>query len=378
MKETPIGKADIFGIRPRNQVWDWEYKSNCGEDKITVFNEVMASLDTLVTSHNDKAHKVLTCYSDGMEMFNNGLRPPKDWLVVWSDDGYAGFKQYPESTNGYQFGTYMHAGFWKNHTVAHPYPEQIDTIMKKMFTEYQATAYCEVNGQTFRPFLFNLEAFSEVCNRPENYSGQAFYQQWAKRYFAEDQVAEAIAIMQLWDKASFGEAGYVQNLWEIREVISYLSRLPIERPGKTPTPYEARRVENDLVNLQKRLPLMEAALTKAKKLLPNTSDSYFFHDQVYLPIQLYMDLLTFEDQLHQLYAIQRKQESNPSNELKNEALAQLKTARLQLDVIYNNSMEGDQNPRWKGWYDPAQRRPNNGFPSVEMMDAIELAIKEKW
>jgi len=378
LNETPIGKADIFSLRPRNQVWDWEYKSNCEEDKITVFNEVMASFDTLVTRHNAKAHKVLTCYSDGMDMFNNGLNPPKDWLVAWSDDGYAGFKQYPESTKGYQFGTYMHAGFWKNHTVAHPYPEQIDTIMKKMFSEYQATAYCEVNGQTFRPFLLNLEAFSEVCNTPEDYSGEGFYHQWAKRYFAKDQVAEAIAVMQLWDKASFGEAGYVQNLWEIREVISYLSKLPIERPGKDPTPYEARRVENDLANLQKRLPLMETALTKAKALLSKTSDSYFFHDQVYLPIQLYMDLLTFENKLHQLYAIQRKQESSPSDSLKAEALALLKIAREQLDVVYENTIQGDKNPRWKGWYNPSQRRPNNGFPTVEMMDAIELAIEEKW
>ena len=378
LNETPIGKADIFTLNPRNQVWDSEYKSNCGEDKIPVFNEVMENLDTLITHHNPEALKVLTCYADGMDMFNNGLLPPKDWLVVWSDNGYAGFEQYPKSTKGYQFGTYMHAGFWKNHTVAHPYPEKIDTVMKKMFTEYQATAYCKVNGQTFRPFLFNLEAFSEVCHDPSSFSGKGYYQQWAERYFPEDQAAEVIAIMQLWNKASFGEAGYVQNLWEIKEVISYLSKRPIEQPGKSPRPYEAQRVENDLANLQRRLPLMEIALKKAEVLLPKTSDSYFFHDQVYLPLQLYMDLLIFEDQLHQLYAIQRKQEADPSKDLKEQALAQLELARVQLDLIYENSMEGDKNPRWEGWYNPAQRRPNNGFPTVEMMDAIELAIREKW
>ncbi|MFK7981878.1 MAG: glycosyl hydrolase 115 family protein [Saprospiraceae bacterium] len=378
LTKTPIGKADIFSLRPRNQVWDWEYKSTCGENKIAVFNEVSKNLDSIITRHNPKADKVIICYSDGMKMFNQGFTPPKDWIIAWSDDGYAGFKQYPESTKGYPFGTYMHAGYWKNHTVSHPYPEQIDTIMKKMFTEYQATAYCEVNGQQFRPFIFNLEAFSTVCNNPESYSGNAFYQKWAKRYFSKDQAAAAIEIMQLWDKASFGKAGYVQNLWEIREVISYLSKLPIVRPGKTPTPYEARRVENDLVDLQKRLSLLETALTKAKKLLPKTSDSHFFHDQVYFPIQLYMDLLTFENMLHQLYAINRKQEVNPSSSLKTEALVLLKTAREQLAVVYKNRIQGDKNPRWKGWYNLAQRRPNNGFPTVEMMDAIELAIMEKW
>ena len=378
LKESPIGKADIFSLRPRNQVWDWEYKSTCGEDKIAVFNEVSKNLDSIITLHNPKADKVIICYSDGMKMFNEGFAPPKDWIVAWSDDGYAGFKQYPESTKGYPFGTYMHAGYWKNHTVSHPYPEQIDTIMKKMFKEYQATAYCQVNGQQFRPFVFNLEAFSEVCNHPESYSGKDFYQQWANRYFAKENRATAIEIMQLWDKASFGKAGYVQNLWEIREAISYLSKLPIERPGKTPTPYAASRVENDLANLQKRLPMLEMALTKAKALLPKTSNSYFFHDQVYLPIQLYVDLLTFENKLHQLYAINRKHETNPSDSLKTEALALLKTTRAELEVIYKNSIKGDKNPRWKGWYHPTQRRPNNGFPTIEMMDAIELAIKEKW
>jgi len=94
-----------------------------------------------------------------MDMFNNGFNPPKDWIIAWSDDGYAGFKHYPTSTKGYQFGTYMHAGFWKNHTIGHPYPEQIDTIMHRMFREYNATSYCQVNGQQFRPFLLNIEAF---------------------------------------------------------------------------------------------------------------------------------------------------------------------------------------------------------------------------
>ena len=161
LEETPIGKADIFSLRPRNQVWDWEYESNCGEDKIDVFNQVYRAIDTIINQHNPNAIKVVTCYDDGMEMFNNGFMPPKDWIIAWSDDGYADFKQYPVSTKGYDFGTYMHAGFWKDHTVASPNVAQIERIMKKMFDEYGATNYCEVNGQTFRPFLFHLEAFSK-------------------------------------------------------------------------------------------------------------------------------------------------------------------------------------------------------------------------
>ena len=313
-----------------------------------------------------------------MEMFNQGFTPPKDWIIAWSDDGFANFKQYPESTKGYPFGTYMHAGYWKNHTVSHPYPEQIESIMKKMFDEYQATAYCEVNGQQFRPFLLNLEAFSEVCRDPENFTGISFYKQWATRYFSADQTATVIEIMQLWDNASFGRSGYVQHLWEIREAISYLSMLPIERPGKKPTAYEARRVDNDLENLQKRLKLIGNVHKKVITLLPKTEGSFFFHDQIYLPIQLYLDLLTFEDLLHQLYFVKRQFEQNSSDALRQSAIELLAQSRKQLTVIYEHRMKGDKNPRWKGWYNPAQRRPNNGFPTVGMLDAIEGAILKKW
>lgn len=378
LKESPIGKADIFAFRPRHQIWDWEYESNCGEDKTTVFNEVMASLDTLVSTHNPDATKVLICYADGMEMFNNGLNPPKDWIIAWSDDGYADFKYYPNSTKGYTFGTYMHAGFWKNHTVAHPYPEQIETIMKKMFDEYEATGYCEVNGQQFRPFLLNLEAFSEVCYNPQTFTGQAFYEKWASRYFEEQSAKKVIDMMQLWDKASFGKAGYVQNLWEIREAIAYLSMQPIERPGKSPIAYEAQKVDNDLDNLKKRITLLEKAHRKAKAFLQKNDSDYFFHDQIYLPIQLYMDLLTFEDLLHQLYVVKRAYEQNPSNALRLSAIDLLKKTKEQLTIVYENRMKGDKNPHWEGWYNPAQRRPNNGFPTMEMLEVIETAIAEKW
>ena len=125
LEETPIGKADIFSLRPRNQVWDWEYKSTCGENKIEVFNEVYAVLDSVIEQHNPEAKKVLVCYADGMDMYNDGFRPPRDWIVAWSDDGYADFKVWPETTEGFDFGTYMHAGFWKNHTVSHSYPKRL-------------------------------------------------------------------------------------------------------------------------------------------------------------------------------------------------------------------------------------------------------------
>ncbi|MDO8952608.1 MAG: glycosyl hydrolase 115 family protein, partial [Draconibacterium sp.] len=112
-EETPLRKADIFSLRPRNQVWDWEYASSCGEDKTQVFNKVYTELGKIIDHYKPGAVKVVTCYADGMEMFNGDFNPPKDWIIAWSDDGWGGFNNLPKSTKDYRFGTYMHAGFWK-------------------------------------------------------------------------------------------------------------------------------------------------------------------------------------------------------------------------------------------------------------------------
>lgn len=379
LTETPIAKANIFSLRPRNQVWDWEYKSTCGEDKIEVFNEVFMTLDSVLDQYKPNATKVAVCYSDGMKMFNKNFAPPKDWIVVWSDDGFGHFKYFPESTKGYDFGTYMHAGYWKNHTVSTPYPERIDSVMHLMFDQYNATAYCQVNGQQFRPFLLNLEAFSEVCLKPETYSGDKFYDIWASRYFSKSMTNDVIQIMKYWNKASFGRSGYVQNLWEIKEAISYLSMSPIERPGKSPVPHSSARVEEDTLNNKLRLELINTPLILSNHLLSKVdTSSCFFHDQIYLPLKLYTDLLKFEQTLHEMFKVKKEYEKNKDEFSKNKSLELLTKARKQLDVVYETNLKGDKDPKWNGWYDPKKRRPNNGFPTVAMLNQIENAIHEKW
>ncbi|MCB9250685.1 MAG: hypothetical protein H6613_20175 [Ignavibacteriales bacterium] len=37
-------------------------------------------------------------------------------------------------------------------------------------------------------------------------------------------------------------------------------------------------------------------------------------------------------------------------------------------------MSGDKNQLWKGWYDPAIRRPNNGFPTFDDLEKIKINI----
>ena len=56
------------------------------------------------------------------------------------------------------------------------------------------------------------------------------------------------------------------------------------------------------------------------------------------------------------------------------AIQLLDEAHKKLDIIHKRSLEGDKNKKWKNWYNPEIRRPNNGFPSKEMLEAIHANL----
>ena len=374
-EETPLGKADIFSLRPRNQVWDWEYKSSCGEDKIEVFNEVYEEFGKLVDSYKKDAIKVIICYSDGMEMFNNGFNPPKDFIIAWSDDGFGGFKFLPKDTKGYNFGTYMHAGFWLNHDVHDPYPEKIDSVMNFMFNNFNADKYLQVNGQTFRPFLLNLEAFSEVANNIELYNGEDFYRSWTQRYFDNSTSEFAVKSMKKLHNAQFNRGGYVENLWIIKSAIAYLNDLPIERPGKEDISQSFELLEYHIDDTKIREKLLSESLQFANDGINSSSENdEFYHDYIQLPVAIYLDLIIFENNLLDISALKYKYESNNDKENIEKSLVILDNAKNNLKTIYDRRMSGDKNQLWGGWYDPAIRRPNNGFPTHNSLNQIEANL----
>ncbi|MGQ1784626.1 glycosyl hydrolase 115 family protein [Saccharicrinis sp. GN24d3] len=377
-ENTPIAKADIFSLRPRHQVWDWEYVSDCGEDKTEVFNEVYAELGKLIDYYKPEATKIAFCYHDGMEMFNKGFNPPKDWIAVWCDNGFGEFLHMPDSNKGYEFGTYMHAGFWKNHTVHNPYPMVVDTIMKKMFREYDASKYCQVNGQNFRPFLLNLEAYSDVCNRPESFDGEDFYRTWTERYFSPEAAKLAVESMKILHDVQTGRNGYVEHLWEIRKAISYNSNSLLQRPGKTPIPHRYDRVYKDIDNLKRELDNFQGAVDAAEKGAElNTKNEAFYYSYVLLPVKLYGELIVFERSLHQIALLKKEFEETRNMDLLVQARVLVQKAMDQLETVHKTTIEGDKNPKWANFYDPAIRRPNNGFPQMEEMTLIMNSI-ETW
>lgn len=377
--ETPVGKGDVFGLRPRNQIWDWPYKSSCGENTIEVMNEAYQELGDLIDRLKPGALKLCVCYHDGMDMFNEGLNPPKDFIIVWSDNGWGDFKSYPDANKGYQMGTYMHAGFWLNHDVADPYPEVVDTVMKTMFNDYEATTFCEVNGQTFRPFILNLEAYSEVCRLSNKFDGDAFYQNWSQRYF-DDPLAEiAVDSFKLLHQAHLENTGYVEHLWEIKEAIAYLSNRPLERPRRDPIDVGFPNVADDIEPLIKKSTILQQAVSISQKGLELESRNLvFYHDHIVLPILIFSDLVRFERTLHELALLKYEVEKGGKSLDVVATNLLLEKAKNNLNTVYERRMSGDRNKKWAGWYDPSKRRPNNGFPTPDMLNLIEEAVESTW
>ncbi|CAH8281420.1 S-layer family protein [Mariniflexile fucanivorans] len=374
-ENTPLSKTDIFILRPRHQVWDWKYESSCGENKIEVFNEVYEAFGKLVDEYKPNSPKVLVCYSDGMDMWNEGFRPPKDWTVLWSDHGFGEFNNLPNTTDNYNFGTYMHAGYWLNHTVHDPYPNVVESVMKDMFETYNADKFCLVNGQNFRPFLFNLEAYSEVCNNPETFKGEAFYKSWTERYFSKEVAEHAVASMKWLHNAQEGRKGYVEHLGGLREVIAYLSNKPLTRPGKPSIPFDYKRVEVNYETTARCAKNLNNALVEAEKGW-HIEQSNFYHSYILLPVQLFSDLITFETTLQNMSKLKKEFEETKNEKFLVEAKKMIPEAKNQLEKILERRDSGDLDAKWKGWYAIKNRRQNNGFPTTEMLEDIEANLNK--
>ncbi|MEP3571131.1 MAG: hypothetical protein ABJN28_13520, partial [Flavobacteriaceae bacterium] len=86
--------------------------------------------------------------------------------------------------------------------------------------------------------------------------------------------------------------------------------------------------------------------------------------------------MLFESNLHEMSLLKRKYETSRNVTYLKEALVILEDAKKNLSKVYQNRLEGDKNPKWEKWYDPAIRRPNNGFPTQEMLNTIEKNVTQ--
>ena len=102
----------------------------------------------------------------------------------------------------------------------------------------------------------------------------------------------------------------------------------------------------------------------------------FYHSYILLPAQLYSDLIAFETELHNMALLKKQFEITKDIKYLNEAISLLPTAKNKLKIVFDHRSSGDIDDKWKNWYSIANRRQNNGFPTYEMLDAIEANLNK--
>ncbi len=360
LKETPIGKCDIFLNRPRDQRWDRKYRGR--GDPADVFNEAFPAMASIIKEHNPEAKIIVDLYSEGRGVYKNGFRPkPKeDFIMVWPDDGFGDFEYMPESQHGYDFGIYMHAGFFRNHVVQDPYPELLAESMKNALVDHEMTEYCLVNGQTFRHYLLNMEACSKICANPTVFSPEEFYQAWTTRYFGSAHSNEIVDIFKALHHAQEHRMGYMElmirlkfsalRVW-IRKYLKFVPKKLINylfekfaNMGESYTKWAKENVEK-----------LQAALDKCNEIKDEVDNPIFFHDHVLLQVKL---LLQLNHVVHQI------QLASSAKDYK----THVKKAVEKAKEHHKTRLEGDKDPEWQGWYDPKARRPNGGYFDLEKLE----------
>ena len=135
-------------------------------------------------------------------------------------------------------------------------------------------------------------------------------------------------------------------------------------------------VENDFNHVAMVKMYLDSAMVEAKKGTPNAmgQEQDFYNSYITIPVKIYDDLIAFELQLHKMAKLKKAYEESGNIDKIEEALEILTVARKDLKKIYDNRLKGDEMPKWEGWYHPKNRRPNNGFPTDAMMDAIHANL----
>jgi len=235
--------------------------------------------------------------------------------------------------------------------------------MRELIIDNKADAYCLVNGQTFRHFILNIEAYAEAAVDPAHFDAADFSLRWATRYCGEAAAPLVVRAFQILHHAS--SRGYVGLLHRIGKDLRILRRKEArEAPGKRH--YIRDRVVSRLAKLQEALHLATKALALAG------DKAGFCYDHVVLPITLFCQTMEFRLALQDaLWARDRYEATGDPKEC-DRANGFIEDAK----EIWKHHLEtraiGDTNPKWKTWYDPEKRRPNGGFPTLEELEEIHF------
>ncbi len=372
LESTPIGKADLFMHSPRDPWWDRPYK--CPREKLLGINQpvlhtrLVNDLNALVQSHNSNARVIGMLWSDGQKTWLSGdYNPDQRIEMIWADNGYARYPDWPGDWKGHQFGIYIHAGFWKNQTVQDPYPDRIGKSTREAYQRGMTANYL-VNGQSFKNFILNLEAAGRAAWDPAGFDGEKFYLEWAGRYFGKEAAPEIVKSLKALHSANEKAAGYENLTSNTKVLLNLLSKGLILDPGFSAS-------EQSLSDAERALAYAKAAEPKVPE-----SRRLVFDDQIYFPALIYCENLKLNRTIGQViqdhqklrgYFLSPEENQAARNRLeqrRKEAIDHLLKLRELLD-------RGQKWEKWDGWYQVENFRKYTPPPTVQDLEKAFAALR---
>ena len=183
---SPLGKGDIFLLRPRSPIYDCKYRCNCDKcvnlGTAEIMTQVFNEIEKIILSKKSDANLICDLYAEGYELFKKGMfKVSKNWLLLYANNGFGKFIHTETYANAsYKKGIYLHSGFWLNHTIMEPHLDSLTNSIKKA-KELNLTDYILVNGQSFKNFIINIEAIMSMCHEGDKFSKKLFLTDWIKR-----------------------------------------------------------------------------------------------------------------------------------------------------------------------------------------------------
>ncbi len=184
---SPLGKADIFSLRPRSPIYDYPYGCTCDKCSQLGTGEIMTqaftAIEKIITDVKPNALLICDLYAEGYPLWEDKSFTISDqWLIMISDNGFGRLPNHSTmGTSNNKWGIYLHAGFWLNHTVQDPH---LDVLYNSVQLAYEKnmTNYILVNGQSFKDFKLNIEAIMSLIQK--NTSSKDLYS-WKENFLTD-------------------------------------------------------------------------------------------------------------------------------------------------------------------------------------------------
>jgi hypothetical protein len=360
LRETPLGKGDLFLARPRHPIYDWAY--TCPEEEAVglhpgpLMEAVFSGLGKLIKRYRPGGVLICDLWQEGRDMWHSSqFNIQREAQMLWADDGFAQFEEWPERNKAYDFGIYVHAGVWKNQVVQDPYPERLKTAAQNAVSRNMTHNFL-VNGQSFKPFILNLEAAARVAWDPVDFDSDTFYEEWTTRYFGEAASVTVIQSLQLLREVHHYAVGFREVMKASEKILNNLEN------GKAES--------EDLANVRTALALAQKSLELAEEAKASVPDAVLdvFDDQVLFPVRIFVEnlqLLKSLIEFNNAYANNRR-DSRTRERVRGLGLH----ARDQLLNLRTSLELGSSWEKWKGWYKPENFRIHTPPPKLEDFDRV--------